>query len=478
MIAYIVASLAGCVVVGGIGLSMQEKDTSNKDSSSVIHSTEDSFMDSSSSSYESNSMEEDSKESSVDCTYEESSSEEVSEESIGEEWESSEENPGLSSEESIDSSSEENLDSESGENSDLSSEENSSSESVAPHEHNFSLECITPDFLCEDATCEKAATYYYACSCGEKGRETFPYGDSLGHDLKEYAGKEPTCKESGWEPYLFCEREGCNYSTFKALPLTDEHDWGEGKVTKSPTCTEEGARTFLCSVCGEEKTEPIDVSPHEYTEDWKKSETQHWKECVCGDKDGLQEHVNGGIVCSICEYPMPTEGIRYEVVEGKAKVVGYSGLATTVRIADSYNGAPVVEIGANAFDGCERCTEIIIPDTVKRIGDYAFRNCSGLSSVTIPDSVESIGIQAFFYCYQLVEVKIGGGVSSIGKDVFLGCEKLSSVVFTDTKGWYWTKDTTKWENKTGGDSIEVDDPLKNASNFTDKKKSLYYWYKL
>lgn len=38
-----------------------------------------------------------------------------------------------------------------------------------------------------------------------------------------------------------------------------EHVWDAGSVTKEPTQTEEGTRTFTCTVCGETRTEPIPV---------------------------------------------------------------------------------------------------------------------------------------------------------------------------------------------------------------------------
>lgn len=40
------------------------------------------------------------------------------------------------------------------------------------------------------------------------------------------------------------------------------HDWGSGTVTKAATCTEEGVRTYKCSVCERTKTEPISKIAH------------------------------------------------------------------------------------------------------------------------------------------------------------------------------------------------------------------------
>ena len=46
-------------------------------------------------------------------------------------------------------------------------------------------------------------------------------------------------------------------------PVECEHEWGEGVVTKEPTCTEDGVRTYTCSKCDETKTEVIPAG-HDY----------------------------------------------------------------------------------------------------------------------------------------------------------------------------------------------------------------------
>ncbi len=47
---------------------------------------------------------------------------------------------------------------------------------------------------------------------------------------------------------------------------TGEHNWGEGTVTKDPTCVEEGVRHFVCSICEDEKDEPIGVDPDNHAD--------------------------------------------------------------------------------------------------------------------------------------------------------------------------------------------------------------------
>ena len=41
------------------------------------------------------------------------------------------------------------------------------------------------------------------------------------------------------------------------LPATGKHQWNEGVVTKEPTATESGIKTFTCKVCQATKTEDI-----------------------------------------------------------------------------------------------------------------------------------------------------------------------------------------------------------------------------
>ena len=75
----------------------------------------------------------------------------------------------------------------------------------------------------------------------------------------------PTCTEQGYTTYT-CD---CGHSYQDDFVNTLDHSWNDGKVTKEPTLDAEGEKLFLCTVCGETKTqtipkleEPGAIKPH------------------------------------------------------------------------------------------------------------------------------------------------------------------------------------------------------------------------
>lgn len=64
------------------------------------------------------------------------------------------------------------------------------------------------------------------------------------------------------------------------------HDWNNGKVTKSATCTATGVKTYTCTECRETKTETIAKTAHNYKTTTKKATLSKQgsivKKCSCG----------------------------------------------------------------------------------------------------------------------------------------------------------------------------------------------------
>lgn len=81
-----------------------------------------------------------------------------------------------------------------------------------------------------------------------------------------------------------------NSTVISSAPLPEycDHKWDEGTVTKEATCTEKGEKTYVCTVCGEKKTEDIAALGHEWGE-W-----EELREATCTEK-GARMHT-----CSRC----------------------------------------------------------------------------------------------------------------------------------------------------------------------------------
>lgn len=112
-----------------------------------------------------------------------------------------------------------------------------------------------------------------------------------------------------------------------------EHVWDEGKVTKEATCTEDGVKTYACTVagCGETKTETIAATGHSFGE-WKVTKAatctekgEEARECACGEKEtreiSVVEHALNAYgkdsthhwaLCDNCDYVGEKEAHSYD----------------------------------------------------------------------------------------------------------------------------------------------------------------------
>ena len=108
------------------------------------------------------------------------------------------------------------------------------------HSHIFNDKNTFDTYLKSAATCTSKAVYYYSCSCGEKGTETFESGETLAHTWEtKWANND----SKHWHECTVCKTKG------------DEADHAfEWKIDKEATVTEAGAKHEECKVCGYKKT--------------------------------------------------------------------------------------------------------------------------------------------------------------------------------------------------------------------------------
>lgn len=172
----------------------------------------------------------------------------------------------------------------------------------------------------QEPTCTADGSAFYSCStCGGTKTENLPatghqYGEPawtwIGYEsasatficandasheetvaaaVTSAVTKEPTCTEDGLRTYTASVTFGeKNYTDTKTegIKATGEHVWDNGVVTTEPTCTAKGVKTYTCTKCSATKTEELNALGHNY-------ETKR-TEPTC-EKDGKEEEV-----CSRC----------------------------------------------------------------------------------------------------------------------------------------------------------------------------------
>ena len=95
---------------------------------------------------------------------------------------------------------------------------------------------------------------------------------ALGHDYKVTVTKQPTTTEEGVRTYT-CTRCNSSYTESIAKLPEEQHTHNyTGSITKEATCTEAGVRTYTCS-CGDSYTENIPATGHSYVSKVTKAAT-------------------------------------------------------------------------------------------------------------------------------------------------------------------------------------------------------------
>ena len=133
-----------------------------------------------------------------------------------------------------------------------------------------------------EPTCTEEGEKKFTCSiCGDEKTEKV---SATGHQHTEIRNKkEATCKETGYSGDTWCKDCRKKILSGQTIAKTENHSWDAGKVTTKATCTEEGEKTFTCSICGDEKTEKVSATGHQHTEIRNKKEATCKEEGYSGD---------------------------------------------------------------------------------------------------------------------------------------------------------------------------------------------------
>lgn len=123
-----------------------------------------------------------------------------------------------------------------------------------------------------------------------------------------------------------------------------------------------------------------------------------------------------------------TPGINFQINASSNGYIAesYGGNATQIAIPASYQGLPVVELGAYLFYDNGAITSVGLPSTLKTIGYGAFKNAVGLTSIVLPNSVTDLASDAFAGATNLATISFSTSLFVIGNNAFENT-KLSNI---------------------------------------------------
>ena len=185
------------------------------------------------------------------------------------------------------------------------------------HTHSYTQQTTT------EATCTEKGVITYTCSCNDTYTEEIP---ALGHDEETHQAQAPTCTEIGWEEYVTCQREGCEYSTYVEIPALN-HDKVQHNA-QAATCTEIGWDAYeTCSRCDYTTYVEIPALTHD--------KVQHQAQAATCTEKGW----NAYETCTRCNYT------TYEEIPA----------LTHDKVQHNAQAATCTEKGWNAYETCSRC---------------------------------------------------------------------------------------------------------------------------
>ena len=109
--------------------------------------------------------------------------------------------------------------------------------SASAHQHIYEEEVVSDAYKAADATCDTAAAYYYSCTCGKAGTETFYDGEPLGHDWGE-PNWQWTNDGTTAAVTFTCQRD----NTHTQSPSVNIES-----TTTDPDCTKDGQTLYTAS---------------------------------------------------------------------------------------------------------------------------------------------------------------------------------------------------------------------------------------
>ena len=223
------------------------------------------------------------------------------------------------------------------------------------HTHNFNQKNTSETYLKSAATCTKKAVYYYSCTCGEKGTETFESGDLAAHNYKTEWSYDSA---NHWHECSVC---GDKKDEAAHTDANNDHncDICGKKMSDHTGGTKTCKDKATCTICGQKYG---DLAAHNYKTEWSKDSTKHWHECsVCGNKKDEAAHTPGAAAtettpqtCMTCGYVIKeATGHVHSYTEKNTDAKYLKSAATCTKKAVYYYSCTCGEKGTETFESGE-----------------------------------------------------------------------------------------------------------------------------
>ena len=194
---------------------------------------------------------------------------------------------------------------------------------------------------------------------------------------------------------------------YVACPTADGHHiWNDGEVTKAAACTEDGEMTYTCTMCGDQKTEVIPATGHDWGQPvWSWNGVESAAATFICSNDSSHVEVKNAVITNEITTPATctTDGVRTYTAAVTFEQKTYTAVKTEVIPATGHDtqvvGAKPATCTQDGYTGdevCKTCGETvkkgeIIPATGHDYKDGKCTVCGAADPDYRPEQPENPG---------------------------------------------------------------------------------------